>query len=115
MALRTNDIMATVGELYTRGISFGHTPAAYYESLTDRVERLRHPLVQLRQLGVLVDRDHDGTLYQIFTRSTHPRGTYFTEIIERDGATTFGAGNVKALFEAKQRELEELTRTHSST
>ncbi|GAA5175192.1 4-hydroxyphenylpyruvate dioxygenase [Pseudonocardia eucalypti] len=107
MALRTNDIVATVGALAARGVKFGHTPAAYYAELPNRLARTRHELLRLRRLGVLADRDHNGDLYQIFAQSGHPRGTYFTEIVERDGATTFGANNVKALFEAKQRELDQ--------
>lgn len=108
MALRTDDIVATVGELQARNVPFGQTPGTYYEQLPSRVGSTRHDVQQLRRLGVLADRDHDGDLFQIFTRSGHDRGTYFTEIIERDGATTFGANNVKALFEAKQRELDQL-------
>jgi 4-hydroxymandelate synthase len=113
MAFSAHDIVAAVSGLTERGVRFGQTPSTYYTHLTERVGTLRHDLLRLRDLGVLVDRDHDGKLYQIFTRSTHARGTYFTEIIERDGATTFGANNVKALFEAKQRELDQLLPHHS--
>lgn len=115
MALRTDDIVATVGELGARGVCFAPTPAAYYADLANRLVHSRHELSGLRRLGVLADRDHDGDLYQIFAQSGHPRGTYFTEIVERDGATTFGANNVKALFEAKQRELDQLVEARSAS
>lgn len=109
LAWRTDDIVGTVSRLYTAGVRFAHSPREYYTHLNQRVDTLRHDELRLRHLGVLVDTDHAGTLYQVFTQSRHERGTYFTEIIERDGAASFGANNIIALFEAKQRELDRLS------
>lgn len=109
LALRTDDIMGAVAGLSRRGVSFARTPATYYERLEERVGPLAGTdVARLRELGVLVDRDHGGQLLQIFTESMHVRRTLFLELIERRGASTFGSGNVKALYEAKERELAVL-------
>lgn len=105
LGLRTDDIIGAIGALRQRGVRFAHTPAAYYDDLETRVGRIDGPVAQLREFGVLVDRDHDGQLLQIFTESTHARRTFFLELIERRGARTFGSGNIRALYEAKEREL----------
>ncbi|MEU3650032.1 4-hydroxyphenylpyruvate dioxygenase [Lentzea sp. NPDC034063] len=104
IALSTDDIVTTVGTLRTRGVEFLSTPGSYYDLLDGRLTLDRHSVTELRELDLLVDEDHDGQLFQIFARSTHPRGTYFTEVIERCGAKTFGSGNIKALYEAVEQE-----------
>ncbi|MGH3742825.1 MAG: VOC family protein, partial [Micromonosporaceae bacterium] len=105
LALRTDDIVTAVSALQARGVRFLSSPVTYYDSLEERVGHLDAPIDRLRDLGVLVDRDHWGQLLQIFTESMHVRRTLFLEVIERRGALTFGSGNVKALYEAKEREL----------
>ncbi|MEH1016013.1 4-hydroxyphenylpyruvate dioxygenase [Micromonospora sp. CPCC 206060] len=105
LGLRTDDILGAVTTLSARGVRFNGTPGAYYDVLEDRVGPLANPVERLRDLGVLVDRDHGGQLLQIFTESMHVRRTLFLEVIERRGARTFGSGNIKALYEAKEREL----------
>ncbi|MBM2619510.1 4-hydroxyphenylpyruvate dioxygenase [Actinoplanes sp. LDG1-06] len=104
IALTTGDIVRTVGTLGERGIPFLSTPGAYYDLLVERMRPDRHEVEDLRRLSLLVDEDHDGQLYQIFTRSAHPRNTYFWEVIERAGARTFGSGNIKALYEAVEQQ-----------
>ena len=89
-----------------RGVNFLASPSAYYRALPDRVGEVETPIAELEELGILVDRDHWGQLLQIFTESMHVRRTLFLEIIERRGAMTFGSGNIKALYEAKERELQ---------
>lgn len=105
LALRTDDIVTAVETLAGRGVRFAGTPGSYYDALEERVGRLDAQVDRLRELGVLVDRDHAGQLLQIFTESMHVRRTLFLELIERRGALTFGSGNIKALYEAKEREL----------
>ncbi|MGN9810278.1 4-hydroxyphenylpyruvate dioxygenase [Micromonospora sp. BQ11] len=105
LGLRTDDIVTAVEALARRGVRFAGTPGSYYDALEARVGRVDAPLDRLRDLGVLVDRDHGGQLLQIFTESMHVRRTLFLELIERRGARTFGSGNIKALYEAKEREL----------
>ncbi|MFF0264976.1 4-hydroxyphenylpyruvate dioxygenase [Kribbella sp. NPDC004536] len=105
IALRTGDIVEAVGTLAGRGVNFLGTPSTYYQALTGRVGEVDTPIADLEKLGILVDRDHWGQLLQIFTESMHVRRTLFLEIIERRGAMTFGSGNIKALYEAKEREL----------
>ncbi|MFY1594240.1 4-hydroxyphenylpyruvate dioxygenase [Micromonospora sp. WMMD737] len=105
LGLRTDDIVTAVAVLAERGVRFAGTPASYYDALEARVGPVDAPLDRLRDLGVLVDRDHGGQLLQIFTESMHVRRTLFLELIERRGARTFGSGNIKALYEAKEREL----------
>jgi len=106
MALATDDIIATVTELRDRGVEFLQTPTTYYDELQDRVGKIDEPLDRLQELGILVDRDPDGYLLQIFTRPVEDRPTVFYEIIQRKGAKSFGKGNFKALFEAIEREQE---------
>ncbi|MFI7436295.1 4-hydroxyphenylpyruvate dioxygenase [Micromonospora haikouensis] len=105
LGLRTDDIVTAVGALRSRGVRFAGTPGAYYDDLERRVGPVDAPLDRLRELSILVDRDHGGQLLQIFTESMHVRRTLFLELIERRGALTFGSGNIKALYEAKEREL----------
>jgi 4-hydroxymandelate synthase len=105
VAFGTDDIVTAVGTLAEHGVRFLGTPPAYYETLEDRVGHLDAALEDLKRLGILVDRDHWGQLMQVFTESMHIRRTLFLEIIERRGALTFGSGNIKALYAAKQREL----------
>ncbi|MFG3228656.1 4-hydroxyphenylpyruvate dioxygenase [Kitasatospora sp. NPDC048194] len=107
IAMATEDIVASVGELVRRGVDFLSTPGTYYELLADRLEVSRHSVDELRGLNLLVDEDHEGQLFQVFARSTHPRGTYFFEVIERAGAKTFGSGNIKALYEAVELHHEQ--------
>jgi 4-hydroxymandelate synthase len=105
IALITDDIVSAVDGLGGRGVRFLSTPGSYYQSLEARVGEVDAPIAELSRLGILVDRDHWGQLLQIFTESTHVRRTLFIEVIERRGARTFGSGNIKALYEAKEREL----------
>jgi 4-hydroxymandelate synthase len=105
IALITDDIVSTVDRLGGRGVRFLSTPATYYQTLESRVGPLDASIAELSRLGILVDRDHWGQLLQIFTESTHVRRTLFIEVIERRGARTFGSGNIKALYEAKEREM----------
>ncbi len=105
IALITDDIVSTVDRLSGRGVRFLTTPDAYYRSLEARVGPVDAPVADLARHGILVDRDHWGQLLQIFTESTHVRRTLFIEVIERRGARTFGSGNIKALYEAKEREM----------
>ncbi len=104
VALATKDIVATVSEMRARGVEFLTVPPTYYDDVLDRVGHIDEDLQPLRELGVLVDRDDEGYLLQIFTRPVEDRPTLFFEIIERKGARSFGAGNFKALFEAIERE-----------
>jgi 4-hydroxyphenylpyruvate dioxygenase len=87
-----------------RGVFFLRTPDSYYEDAFDRVGEIEESWSDLRRLGILVDRDEDGYLLQIFTKPTQDRPTLFFEVIQRHGARTFGEGNFKALFEAIERE-----------
>jgi 4-hydroxyphenylpyruvate dioxygenase len=104
MALATNDIVRTVTELRERGVEFLTTPTSYYQQLQARVGTIDEPLDVLESLGILVDRDPDGYLLQIFTKTQQDRPTVFFEIIQRKGAKSFGKGNFRALFEAIERE-----------
>jgi 4-hydroxyphenylpyruvate dioxygenase len=104
IAIATDDIIRTVTALRDRGVEFLRVPATYYDSVTDRVGRIDEDLAPLRDLGILVDRDDEGYLLQIFTKPIEDRPTLFFEIIQRKGAKSFGAGNFKALFEAIERE-----------
>lgn len=104
MALATDDIIATVKALRDRGVEFLSTPTSYYDELQDRVGKIDEPVDELAKLGILVDRDPDGYLLQIFTKPVQDRPTVFYEIIQRKGAKSFGKGNFKALFEAIERE-----------
>jgi 4-hydroxyphenylpyruvate dioxygenase len=104
VALATEDIVATVEELEERGLRFLKTPSAYYDDLEDRVGEIDVDYDDLRRLGILADRDEEGYLLQIFTKTAQDRPTLFFEIIERHGSRGFGEGNFKALFEAIERE-----------
>ncbi len=104
IALATTDIVATVRELRARGVRFLSTPDSYYEELPARVGEIEESIGDLRELGILADRDDEGYLLQIFTETIGDRPTVFLEVIERHGARGFGEGNFKALFEAIERE-----------
>lgn len=104
IALQTDNIIATVSQLKAAGVEFLHVPAAYYDGLEQRVGPIAAPIEQLAQLGILVDRDSEGYLLQIFTHTLQDRPTLFFEVIERHGSQGFGEGNFKALFEAIERE-----------
>ncbi|PWW52670.1 4-hydroxyphenylpyruvate dioxygenase [Actinokineospora spheciospongiae] len=104
LAFGTADIATAVRTLAGRGVRFLSTPGAYYDELERRVGRVAVPVDVLRELNVLVDQDTEGELFQIFAQSTHPRRTLFFELIERLGALTFGSANIKALYEAVERE-----------
>jgi 4-hydroxyphenylpyruvate dioxygenase len=106
IALATRDIVATVEELTRRGVAFLRTPDSYYADVPERIGEIAESLEDLRRLGILVDRDDEGYLLQIFTKPIGDRPTIFFEIIERHGARGFGEGNFKALFEAIEREQE---------
>jgi 4-hydroxyphenylpyruvate dioxygenase len=106
VALATRDIVATVARLQERGVHFLRTPDAYYEEAPARVGEIAESMDDLRRLGILVDRDDEGYLLQIFTKPLGDRPTIFFEVIERHGARGFGDGNFKALFEAIEREQE---------
>jgi 4-hydroxyphenylpyruvate dioxygenase len=106
VALATNDIVSTVRELLSRGVEFLKVPTTYYDDLLSRVGHIDEDLEPLKELGILVDRDHEGYLLQIFTKPVEDRPTLFFEIIQRKGAKSFGKGNFKALFEAIEREQE---------
>jgi len=104
IALATDDIVATVRALRHNDVSFLRVPPAYYEMLPQRVGAIDEDLNELADLGILVDRDEEGYMLQIFTKPVEDRPTLFFEIIERHGSRSFGKGNVKALFEAIERE-----------
>jgi 4-hydroxyphenylpyruvate dioxygenase len=106
VALHCRNIIDTVSTLRSRGIEFLRVPAAYYQELITRVGRITEPLESLQELGILVDRDDEGYMLQIFTRPVQDRPTLFFEIIQRKGSRSFGKGNFKALFEAIEREQE---------
>lgn len=104
LALLTDDIIQTVRKLRDNGVEFLRTPNSYYDMLGERVGKIDEDMATLRDLNILVDRDDEGYLLQIFTRPLQDRPTVFFEIIQRKGARGFGAGNFKALFEAIERE-----------
>ncbi len=106
MALATDNIIETVSALKNRGIEFLTVPATYYEEVLDRVGEIDEELQPLSELGILIDRDEEGYLLQIFTKPILDRPTMFIEIIQRKGAKSFGKGNFKALFESIEREQE---------
>jgi 4-hydroxyphenylpyruvate dioxygenase len=105
-AVATNDIVKTVTDLQSRGVEFLKIPTTYYDTLPDRVGHIDEDLGPLARLGILVDRDNEGYLLQIFTKPVEDRPTLFFEIIQRKGAKSFGKGNFKALFEALEKEQE---------
>jgi 4-hydroxyphenylpyruvate dioxygenase len=104
VAMASSNIVATVEQLSERGMRFLTTPGAYYDDVSDRVGAIDEDYDDLRRLGILADRDDDGYLLQIFTKTAQDRPTLFFEVIERHGARGFGDGNFKALFEAIERE-----------
>ncbi|MEO1262251.1 MAG: 4-hydroxyphenylpyruvate dioxygenase [Bacteroidota bacterium] len=106
IAVATDDVVKTVKQLQARGVEFLRVPTTYYDVLEERVGKIDEDIDSLRELGILVDRDDEGYLLQIFTKPVEPRPTMFFEIIQRKGATSFGKGNFKALFEAIEREQE---------
>ena len=104
IAIATEDIILTVRELRRRGIEFLHVPESYYTDVADRVGAIQEDMNDLKKLNILIDRDEEGYLLQIFTKPIQDRPTLFFEIIERNGAKSFGKGNFKALFESIERE-----------
>jgi 4-hydroxyphenylpyruvate dioxygenase len=104
VAMATKNIIETVTDLQKRGVEFLNIPSSYYDTLLDRVGHIDEELNALKRLGILVDRDDEGYLLQIFTKPVEDRPTLFFEIIQRKGAKSFGKGNFKALFEAIERE-----------
>lgn len=104
VAMATHDIIATVSELQKRGVDFLTVPGSYYDTLLERVGEIDEQIEPLQKLGILVDRDDEGYLLQIFTKPVQDRPTVFYEIIQRKGAKSFGKGNFKALFESIERE-----------
>ena len=104
MALATNDILSTVSKMQKQGVSFLTVPHSYYTDLQHRIGKIDEPIEELERLGILVDRDDEGYMLQIFTRPVEDRPTVFYEIIQRKGSRSFGKGNFKALFEAIERE-----------
>ena len=104
VALATNNIIETVTALRDRGVEFLQVPGSYYDTVLDRVGKIDEDLAPLRELGILIDRDDEGYLLQIFSKPVQDRPTLFYEIIQRKGAKSFGKGNFKALFEAIERE-----------
>ena len=107
IAVATDDIVKTVSALRERGVEFLRVPGNYYDTVLDRVGHIDEDIAPLKELGILVDRDDEGYLLQIFTKPVEDRPTLFYEIIQRKGAKSFGAGNFKALFEAIEREQAE--------
>jgi 4-hydroxyphenylpyruvate dioxygenase len=106
VAMATDNIMDTVTKLRDRGVEFLRVPDTYYETLLGRVGSIDEKVKQLHELGILVDRDDEGYLLQIFTKPVEDRPTVFYEIIQRKGARSFGKGNFKALFESIEIEQE---------
>jgi 4-hydroxyphenylpyruvate dioxygenase len=106
IAMATDNIIETVGQLQRQGVDFLRVPTTYYDDLLARVGPIDEDLAELRKLGILVDRDDEGYMLQIFTRPVEDRPTLFYEVIQRKGSRSFGKGNFKALFEAIEREQE---------
>lgn len=104
IALITKDVIKTVGEMRQKGIMFLRVPKTYYEDIPNRVGTIKEDLKKISELGILVDRDEDGYLLQLFSKPVHDRPTLFFEIIQREGSQGFGVGNFKALFEAIERD-----------
>jgi len=104
IAVATDDIVFTVSEMRRRGVEFLHVPGSYYDTVADRVGEIQEDLMRLKELGIMVDRDEEGYLLQIFTRPVEDRPTMFFEIIQRKGAKSFGKGNFQALFESIEEE-----------
>ena len=106
IALATDDIVDTVSQMRDRGVEFLYVPDSYYLDLLERVGEIDEDIELLKQHGILIDRDEEGYLLQLFTKPVVDRPTMFFEIIQRKGAQSFGKGNFKALFEAIEREQE---------
>ncbi len=106
IAIATNNIIETVSELQKRGVTFLNIPDSYYATVLNRVGKIDEDLEPLQRLGILIDRDEEGYLLQIFSKPLQDRPTLFFEIIQRKGARSFGKGNFKALFEALEREQD---------
>lgn len=106
IAVATNNILKTIDQLQSRGVEFLYVPDTYYDDLIERVGEIEEDVEELRKRGILVDRDDEGYLLQLFTKPVADRPTLFFEIIQRKGARSFGKGNFKALFEAIEREQE---------
>lgn len=106
IAIATDDIISTVTELRKRGVEFLYVPEVYYEEVWTRVGKINEDVNKIKELNILVDRDDEGYLLQLFTKPVQDRPTVFFEIIQRCGAKSFGKGNFKALFEAIEREQE---------
>ena len=106
IAVATDNIIHTVSEMKNRGVEFLYVPSNYYDDLLDRVGEIDEDIEPLKERGILVDRDDEGYLLQLFTKPQMDRPTLFFEIIQRKGAKSFGKGNFKALFEAIEREQE---------
>lgn len=106
IAVATDNIIETVTQLRDRGVEFLYVPEVYYDTVLERVGEIDEDLAPLKELGVLIDRDEEGYLLQIFTKPVLDRPTMFFEIIQRKGAQSFGKGNFKALFEAIEREQD---------
>jgi 4-hydroxyphenylpyruvate dioxygenase len=104
IAVATNDIVATVSAMRDRGVEFLYVPETYYDDLIERVGDIEEDVEVLKQHGILIDRDDEGYLLQLFTKPVVDRPTMFFEIIQRKGAQSFGKGNFKALFESIERE-----------
>lgn len=104
VAITTEDVVTTIQKMVANGCDFLYVPDTYYETLADRVGEIDEEIAALRELGILVDRDDDGYLLQLFTKPVQDRPTLFFEVIQRKGAKSFGKGNFKALFEAIERE-----------
>lgn len=104
IAVATDDILYTVSEMRNRGVEFLHVPGSYYDTVPERVGDIAEDLEALKKLGIMVDRDEEGYLLQIFTKPVEDRPTLFFEIIQRKGARSFGKGNFKALFESIEAE-----------
>lgn len=109
LAFRTEDIAGAIRTLTDRGVGFLTAPPGYYRTLLTRLGTVARPVSELEELHVLADRDRWGELFQIFTRSTHKRRTFFLELIERQGARTFGSANIRALYEALGGEHASMT------
>lgn len=104
IAIATDDILHSVSEMRKRGVEFLHVPGEYYDTVGNRVGKIEEDLKELKELGIMVDRDEEGYLLQIFTKPVEDRPTLFFEIIQRKGAKSFGKGNFKALFESIEEE-----------
>ena len=107
IAIATDDIIHTVSEMNKRGVEFLHVPKNYYDTVLNRVGKIDEQISKLKDLSILVDRDEEGYLLQIFTKPVEDRPTLFFEIIQRKGAQSFGKGNFKALFEAIENEQKK--------